>query len=319
MRLPLRPLTRADLDSARALLEAACAFDPAAAVAEEVLFGPALGFPAESVRALGASEDGALVGLIAACGAWLRVLAVHPERRGRGLGSELLAAGEAEVARSGASLVRVLDQPGNYLAPGVDVRNRATIGWLERRGYHHRGVRENLIVDVASDSRARRDHAQALALALPGYELRRARPDDADALRALIAGEFSDGWAFEVTRALGHAPPAVHLAVHRDDDAITAFAAHDGNNRGLGWFGPAGTLPAHRGRGLGSALLSACLADVAEAGHVRCEVAWIGPREFYERAAAVVGERHFAVLRKEIPGDPGGGPGTPPPPEEASP
>jgi len=76
---------------------------------------------------------------------------------------------------------------------------------------------------------------------------------------------------------------------------------HDGNNRGLGWFGPTGTWPAHRGRRLGEALLMACLADVAE-HHARCEVAWIGPRAFYDKVAGIAGERRFVVLRRALDG-----------------
>ena len=83
------------------------------------------------------------------------------------------------------------------------------------------------------------------------------------------------------------------------DGAYAGFAAHDGNNRGLGWFGPTGTWPAHRGKGLGEAVLLACLVDVA-AEHARCEIAWIGPRPFYEKAAGIVDERHFVVLQRTL-------------------
>lgn len=75
---------------------------------------------------------------------------------------------------------------------------------------------------------------------------------------------------------------------------------HDGNNAGRGWFGPTGTLPAHRGRGLGAALLLACLLDIQAAGHNYCQVAWIGPRAFYDKIAGIDNERHFTVLRKEL-------------------
>jgi hypothetical protein len=81
---------------------------------------------------------------------------------------------------------------------------------------------------------------------------------------------------------------------------LAAFAAHDGNNSGLGWFGPAGTLDPHRRRGLGEALLVACLVDVAATGLAQCTVAWVGPRDFYERAAGIAGERRFVVLGKDL-------------------
>ena len=95
--------------------------------------------------------------------------------------------------------------------------------------------------------------------------------------------------------------PRVARSARAISDAIAspAFAAHDGNNRGLGWFGPTGTWPAHRGKGLGEALLMACLVDVG-AERSRCEVAWIGPRPFYDKVAGIVDDRHFVVLAKSL-------------------
>ncbi|GAB4519953.1 MAG: hypothetical protein Tsb0020_38540 [Haliangiales bacterium] len=291
---------RARLAEARALLAAACPHDPAADVADETLFGPALGYESAQVHALGVERGGQIAGLVVYCGAWLRLLAVAPQQRNQGLGGALLEAAEAAIASAGADAVRVLDQPGNYLAPGVDVRNHAAIDWLTKRGYRRRGERVNLIVDVMQNPFVSPGHRAALCAGIAGYELRRARNSDAGALARVITEAFSAGWAFEVKRALEGTPAGVHIAIECRSGQLAGFAAHDGNNRGRGWFGPAGTLPEHRGRGLGRALLCACLVDIAEAGHERCEVAWIGPRDFYQRTAGVSGERRFAVLRKDL-------------------
>ncbi|MCW5806578.1 MAG: hypothetical protein KIT31_29715 [Deltaproteobacteria bacterium] len=144
---------------------------------------------------------------------------------------------------------------------------------------------------------AERAVAAAAACAAHGYEVRRARRDETELLDA-VAGEFGGAWPFELRSALGHAPaPAVHVATR--DGAYCAFAAHDGNNRSLGWFGPTGTWPAHRGRGLGEATLLACLVDVG-LEHPRCEVAWIGPRPFYDKVAGIADERRFIVLSRTL-------------------
>jgi GNAT superfamily N-acetyltransferase len=296
------PLLDSSLPAAQAVLEQACAFDRASVVAREKLFGPGplsaprAGEPAPQLArptALGVwNERDELVGVAAVCGKWLRVLAVVPGARGRGAGSALLAACEAAGAR------RTLDQPGNYLAPGIDVRNTETIAWLERRGWRKAGdPRTNVLIQVRDNPRVTAERARELAAAAAakGYEVRRAHPDEQLLLLA-VDQEFGGAWPFELDHALEHSPaPAVHIATK--DGEYCAFAAHDGNNAGLGWFGPTGTWPAHRGQGLGEALLVACLVDVA-AEHERCEVAWIGPRPFYEKVAGIVEDRHFVVLTR---------------------
>jgi GNAT superfamily N-acetyltransferase len=290
-------LDRAELAAATAVLEISCAHDRAAEVADEKLFEPG---PRGAPRALGAWVGEALVGVAAVCGDRIRVLAVAPAARGRGVGSALLAECEATARAAGASSLRTLDEPGNYLAPGIDDRNREAIRWLERRDYTMTGEpRINVLIDVRDNPRvtAARAAELAAAAATRGYEIRRARTDEAELLEA-VAGEFGGAWPFELARAMTGTPSGVHVAVQ--GGAYCAFAAHDGNNRGLGWFGPTGTWPAHRGRGLGEALLLACLADVKAAGHARCEVAWIGPRPFYDKAAGIVDERRFVVLRRPI-------------------
>jgi GNAT superfamily N-acetyltransferase len=291
------PLDRSQLADAELVLADACAFDRATEVADEKLFGAA---PPGEPRAFGAWDDGgALVGVAACASRWLRVLAVAPRARRRGAGSALLAACEATARDAGATSLRTLDQPGNYLAPGVDERNTDAIAWLERRGWQRSGEpRTNVLIDVRGNPRVSAARAAELVdrARAAGYEVRRAHADET-ALVDAVATEFGNAWPFEVTRALGGDPPGVHVAVQ--SDTYCAFAAHDGNNRGLGWFGPTGTWPAHRGRGLGEAVLMACLVDVA-ADHARCEVAWIGPRPFYDKVAGICGERRFVVLTKQL-------------------
>ena len=273
------------------MLADACAFDRADVVAAEKLFGAG---PQGQPRAFGAWDGDALVGVAAVCAKWLRVLAVVPAARGRGAGSALLAACEA----GDQPRLRALDQPGNYLAPGIDERNTVAIAWLEKRGWRRDGeVRTNVLIDVRGNPRVSDARATELAVAAGarGYEIRRARTGETALLEA-VGVAFGGAWPFELERALEHDPPGVHVAIA--NGAYCAFAAHDGNNRGLGWFGPTGTWPEHRGHGLGEALLVACLADVAR-DHAQCEVAWIGPRPFYEKVAGIASERRFVALVRD--------------------
>jgi GNAT superfamily N-acetyltransferase len=294
----IAPLVRADLDEARDLLGVACAHDAAAQVAEEKLFGPAP--PPHPTFGLGARAGGALVGVVVVSGRWLRLIAVRPGARRRGVGRALLDAAATHARSWGATRLRTGDQPGNYLAPGIDARDAETIGFFLRRGFVEVARTENLTVPLAGNPLVTPARAAALAAAAAdrGYQVRRSAPADAAALLDFARTAFSPTWAFEVARALAISPPAVHIAL--TGGQIVAFAAHDGNNRGLGWFGPAGTAPEHRGRGLGAALLVPCLLDVAAAGRPESAIAWIGPRAFYEKEAGARAGRSFVVLEREL-------------------
>src|SRR6185295_15654219 len=189
------------LAEATAVLAAACAFDRAAEVAEEKLFGDG---PSGAPRALGAWREEALVGAASIAGDRIRVLAVAPEAQRCGIGGALLAACEAAARAEGQRSLRTLDQPGNYLAPGVDERNAEAIGWLERRGWRRLGEpRCNVLIDVHDNPRVSRARAAELAAAAAarGYQVRRARPDER-AVADAVAAEFGGAWPFEVARAL---------------------------------------------------------------------------------------------------------------------
>ncbi len=291
------PLPTTELPSATALLVASYPYDRLDVVAGEKLFGEN---GARRGSVLGAYDgDGVLCGVVAFAGRWIKVLGVPPSRRRRGIGSALLAAVEAAVGQP----LRIADHPGNYLTPGVDVRDESAAAFLRARGFRQTGEVENLRAPIAGNAlidRAR--HASLVhAAEIAGYACRRATPEELPSLTAWIAGAFASVWALEAERARRGPCAALHVAAPiADPHAYVAFAAADGNNQGLGWFGPAGTDPAHRGKKLGETLLLACLLDVAalpEAG----VIAWIGPKPFYARAVGAVDDRRFSQWDQKEP------------------
>jgi GNAT superfamily N-acetyltransferase len=278
-------LAREALPEASELLVRALPFDHVAPVADEKLFGDN---GARNGQVLAAVEGDALVGLLAQAGRWVKVLAVAEPWRRRGVATRLLDA--ARESAGGRSL-RIFDHPGNYLSPGLDERYPDGEAFLRARGFQVVGEVENLRVRDFDDPRLGDARATELArrAVAQGYTLHRAAPDDAQLLE-FVARTFAAMWANEVKRALSGPRRAVHVALLAGQPV--AFAAGDGNNQGLGWFGPAGTAPEHRGRGLGEALLLRVLADVRglpEAG----VIAWIGPKEFYERTCGAISDRRF--------------------------
>jgi GNAT superfamily N-acetyltransferase len=311
---PLSPANAGELRMATELLAAALPLDQAAVVAPEKLFssnGRRRGYTVGAFSPGG----GELLGLLAQAGRFIKLLAVAPAARRRGVGTALLAAARTRLhtetvaatpAQAPAKL-RVCDHAGNYLSPGLDERYTEGRAFLRARGFDEVAHYQNLRAPL-KDSALRLD-ALSEKVHASGYTVRRASAADAAPLSAMVAQAFSPIWALEVERALGpalggdsaaHTPElregaAVHVALD-EQSAVVAFAAHDGNNRGLGWFGPTGTLPPHRGRSLGELLLLLCLRDVAEAARPEGGViAWVGPAEFYARACGAIVDRRFVV------------------------
>ena len=274
---------------ARELLRRALPHDRVDVVFDEKLFGDD---GARSGWVLGAYEGRAVVGVLAQAGRFVKVLAVDPELRRQGIGGQLL---DAARARADGPL-RIGDHPGNYLSPGVDERYADGLAFLRKRGFVERARVENLRVPYAGNPLVSGARARALAEDAAGVGYRVARPTAAElpALLDFVSRDFAPVWAQEAAHAQ-RGPRGALFAAFAASGAPVAFAAADGNNQGLGWFGPAGTHPEHRGRRLGEALLLACLVAVEglpEAG----VIAWIGPKAFYARAAGAVEDRRFVQL-----------------------
>jgi GNAT superfamily N-acetyltransferase len=264
------------LDAARTLLTAALPHDRVDVVAAEKLFGDD---GTRTGAAFGAWDGDALVGVMATAGRWIKLIAVDARHRRRGIATQLLA-------RATGNPLRVMDHPGNYLSPGIDGRYLDGRAFFAARGFRELGVVENIRAPLTDPLRQ---------IDVTGYELRRVDATERAPLLAWIAERFAPVWALEVGRALDGPRRAVHAAWL--DGAPVAFAAADGNNQGLGWFGPAGTEQAHRKKRLGEALLVRCLEDVRglpEAG----VIAWIGPKAFYAKSVGAVDDRRFVLLER---------------------
>lgn len=269
----IRDASPADLPALRALFARAndAPYD-LAAVAEEKCFGHGIA-GAPTVRVYGDMQ-----GVSVTCGKWLRVLIVERDARRRGIGSALLADAETR----GVSVIAA--EPGNYFIPGV---LESEAGFFRKRGYEETAETWNLFADTAAP------HPDPLPA--------RAGRGDRDRVLTFIEEHFGSIWRFEAEKAFERDEPP--LFITEEDGAITGFAAHDVNNRGLGFFGPTGVAKSMRGRGLGCELLRASLADLHRLGYPRAVIPWTDALDFYRKCSGAEAAHRFLRFAKQAKGE----------------
>ena len=238
---------------------------------------------------------GVAVGVTRGEGAHVKLFAVAPERRRRGVGTELLAEIEARLAASGAKTVRLFADAPWYLRPGVDYQSTAMVSFFERRGYETRRPACNMSVDLAKaplDTAA--DERRLLA---DGIVVRRLAAADEDGFTRYMDEKWGVNWRTEATRALRRGPVSTHVATTPAGEFI-GFASHSVS--GPGQFGPMGTNPELRGKGVGAVLLKRCMADLRDAGLAEADIQWVGPKGFYADAVGAVISRCFWQYEKAL-------------------
>ncbi len=125
-------------------------------------------------------------------------------------------------------------------------------------------------------------------------EIRRAFPVEKPTITEWVRHQFTPGWAAECEVALGNRPVSCYIAVEQRQqhtppatpydlpaEVVLGFACYDATRKGM--FGPEGVRQAYRGRGIGHALLLACLHAMAAEGYAYAVIGWAGSVEFYAK------------------------------------
>jgi GNAT superfamily N-acetyltransferase len=267
----IREATRADLPRIAELFARAndAPYDLVRA-AEEKCFGAGVNGDPE-VRVFGD-----FAGVSVTCGKSLRILAVDRDQRRRGIGSALLADAESCGARIVAA------EAGNYFTPGIVTTDKTAIDFFTHRGYREIAKTQNLVADVGSGE----------------WGAVRATQATRERVLNFIESEFGRIWRFEAGRAFENNPPTMFYA--EVDGEIAGFAAHEANNRGLGFFGPTGVARTQRGRGLGARLLHTSLIDLHRLGYERAIIPWTDAIGFYRKACGATVADRFVTLARVI-------------------
>jgi len=125
-----------------------------------------------------------------------------------------------------------------------------------------------------------------------GIVIRRALPHESGLIRAFVEQNFGAFWADEIAVGYSNKPTSVFIALRGGH--LIGFGAYECTYRGF--FGPTGVAESERGRGVGKALLIACLWGLREMGYAYGIIGGAGPVDFY--ASSV----NATVIPDSIPG-----------------
>ncbi len=120
-----------------------------------------------------------------------------------------------------------------------------------------------------------------------GLRVMRPLVQDARHVLAFVTTHFgaaAPGWVDECRATLQRQPPSCFVAER--GGVLLGFACYDATARGM--FGPTGVAETERGRGIGRALLLACLHAMAADGYAYGVIGWVHEQDFYRKAVGAV-------------------------------
>jgi len=113
-----------------------------------------------------------------------------------------------------------------------------------------------------------------------GIVVRHAMPYEVERVTAWVREQFGDGWAAECVCTFGRQPVSCFIAV--EDGQIRGFGCYDAT--APDFFGPTGVEEAYRKRGIGKAILLACLHALRGLGYGYAIIGAAGPVDYYAEA-----------------------------------
>jgi GNAT superfamily N-acetyltransferase len=99
-----------------------------------------------------------------------------------------------------------------------------------------------------------------------------------------VSEHFGERWASECEISFMRQPVACFVAI--DDLDVTGFATYDATARGF--FGPTGVMEQSRHKGIGRALLTATLQDMASQGYAYAIIGATTSLDFYRKEVAAI-------------------------------
>lgn len=131
---------------------------------------------------------------------------------------------------------------------------------------------------------------------MAAHSIRIIRPmtPNRDKVLTWIEQHFGIGWSNEIAAAFTKSPVSCFIAYDTEKKEILGFAGYDCT--APDFFGPTGVAEEARGKGIGGALLIACLEALREEGYGYAVIGSAGPVEYYKKVCGAT------VIEDSVPG-----------------
>jgi Acetyltransferases len=230
---------------------------------------------------------------------WITAFGVHPEWRGKGIGTMLLERAIQLFRNADRTEVLISPYTPNYFVPGVDERNYADgLAFLLKRGFevvtHAISMDANIVLFDPTPYAEREQRLRE-----QGIEVRNLRPNEVPDLMAFLKAHMPGDWVrharellTDIAKGLGDYDQFI-VAWH--DGEIVGYCQFEGEH-----FGPYGVRSDMQGRGIGTVLMAKCLQTMRQKGLHNAWVLWTSE----ETAQKVYNQfgfretRRFAILRR---------------------
>lgn len=128
------------------------------------------------------------------------------------------------------------------------------------------------------------DNSSIRSLEGQGVSIRKPIGPEHQLIVRWVKEKFHAAWSSEAQNALANRPVSCYVAIK--DKKLIGFACYDAT--ALGYFGPTGVEGKFRGKGVGKALLLACLLDMKLKGYGYAIIGGVGPAEYYRKTVKAV-------------------------------
>lgn len=237
---------------------------------------------------------------------YITLFGVDEDLRRQGHGTRLLNAAEDYLRGKGATRALVSPYAPGYFWPGVDVARYApALDFLLANGYREIMrplAMETRLADVKRPDWLRKKVDALQADAATSVEIRPYHPDLAPSIHDFMVAEFPGDWERWVRDAAldihaGRAAPNRLLFAWDNATSSVVGMVHWNNER----FGPVGTAPRVRGRGIGAWLTFAALEAMRDSGKQVGWFLWTDDKtaELYKEAGFRE-NRRFALMAKDL-------------------